>query len=143
MFSKQDNLEKELQMAESETISAIIDKTMSISGEISFKGKTRIDGTVNGDIEGEHLVLSESGSITGDITVTSFVCHGSITGNIRANLVNARKGCYIHGSLEAVSLSVEPGAAIDGEVRAASKEKEKFVTQTSEKNSHHGSTPND
>lgn len=139
MFSKQDNLEKELHKAESETISSIIDKSMSVSGEISFKGKTRVDGTVNGDMEGEHLVLSESGSITGDIRVSSFVCHGSITGNIKANLVNARKGCYIHGSLEAVSLSVEPGAAIDGEVRAASKEKE-HVPQTPQ-DTNNGSDP--
>lgn len=140
MFNKQDDLEKELQKAESETISSIIDKSMSVSGEINFKGKTRVDGTVTGDIEGEHLVLSESGSITGDVRVSSFVCHGSITGNIKASLVNARKGCYIHGSLEAVSLSVEPGAAIDGEVRAASKEKE-HVPQTSQ-DTHNGSDPN-
>jgi len=119
MFNKQNGLEKELQKAESETISSIIDKSMSISGEINFKGKTRVDGTINGNISGEHLVLSESGKITGDIKVSSFICHGSINGNIVASLVNARKGCSIHGSLEAASLSVEPGAAIDGEVRAA------------------------
>jgi cytoskeletal protein CcmA (bactofilin family) len=119
MFNKQNDLDKELQKAESETISSIIDKSMVMSGEIDFKGKTRIDGTINGDIIGEHLVLSESGKITGNIKVSSFICHGSITGNIVASLVNARKGCSIHGSLEAASLSVEPGAAIDGEVRAA------------------------
>lgn len=119
MFNKKDNLESELQKAESETISSIIDKTMSVSGEIVFKGKTRVDGNINGNISGEHLVLSESGTISGDVNVSSFICHGSINGNIIARLVNARKGCFIHGSLEAGSLSVEPGAAIDGEVRAA------------------------
>ncbi len=120
MFNKKgSSVEKELQKAESETISAIIDKTMLISGEISFKGKTRIDGTINGDISGEHLILSESGTITGDIKVTSFICHGTIEGNIIANLVTARKGCSIKGRLEAGSLTVEPGARLDGEVKAA------------------------
>jgi len=120
MFNKKDSLEKKLQQAESETITSIIDKTMTVRGEITFKGKTRIDGTINGDISGEHLILSESGKIVGDIKVSSFICHGTIEGNIVANLVTARKGCAIHGRLEATSLSVEPGASLDGEVKAAS-----------------------
>ncbi len=124
MFNKKDSLESELQKAESETISSIIDKSMSVSGEIVFKGKTRVDGNINGNISGEHLVLSASGTITGDVNVASFICHGTINGNIIGRLVNARKGCFIHGSLEAGSLSVEPGAAIDGEVRAAARQDE-------------------
>ena len=66
---------------------------MSISGEINFKGKTRIDGTINGNISGEYLILSESGKITGDVKVSSFICHGTIQGDIKANVVTARKGC--------------------------------------------------
>jgi cytoskeletal protein CcmA (bactofilin family) len=120
MFNKKgSSIEKELQKAEGETISAIIDKTMVISGEIAFKGKTRIDGTINGDITGEHLILSESGKITGDLNVSSFICHGTIEGNIIASLVTARKGCSIRGRLEAGSLTVEPGARLDGEVKTA------------------------
>lgn len=140
MFNKKDNLEAELQKAESETISSIIDKSMSVSGEITFKGKTRIDGTINGNISGEHLILSESGKIVGDVNVSSFLCHGSITGNIVARLVNARKGCFIHGSLEAVSLSVEPGAAIDGEVRAAATH-ESAIPSNSAQDNDSASTP--
>jgi cytoskeletal protein CcmA (bactofilin family) len=122
MFGKKDDLEKEMQKAESETISSIIDKTMSVTGEITFKGKTRIDGTINGNITGEHLVLSESGKIIGDLKVSSFICNGSINGNIKANIVTARKGCSIHGRLEAGNLTVEPGAILDGEVKAATRD---------------------
>ncbi|MEE4164672.1 MAG: polymer-forming cytoskeletal protein [Desulfocapsaceae bacterium] len=119
MFSKKNGFDKEMQKAENETISSIIDKSMSVSGEISFKGKTRIDGTINGNITGEHLVLSESGKIIGDVKVSSFICHGYLEGNIMAKLVTASKGCSIIGKLEAGSLTVEPGATLDGEVKAA------------------------
>ena len=61
MFGKKNGLNKEMQKAESETISSIIDKSMSVSGEITFKGKTRIDGSVEGNITGEHLILSDPG----------------------------------------------------------------------------------
>jgi len=122
MFGKKDETQAEMERAENESISSIIDKQMVIEGEISFQGKTRIDGTINGNIKGEHLVLSETGTITGDIVACSFNCFGKLEGNIRANLITARKNSTIHGKLEAGSLTVEPGATIDGEIRAATRE---------------------
>lgn len=120
MFKNKDNLEKQIQKVESETISSIVDQNMTISGELSFKGKTRIDGAVTGNITGEHLILSQSGVINGDISVSSFVCHGSIDGNVNADIVTARKGSSIHGRVTTANLVVEPGAALDGEVKTVS-----------------------
>jgi len=120
MFKNKDNLEKQIQKVESETISSIVDQNMAISGELSFKGKTRIDGAVTGNITGEHLILSQSGVINGDISVSSFVCHGSIEGNVNADIVTARKGSSIRGRVTAANLVVEPGAALDGEVKTVS-----------------------
>ena len=120
MFKSKDSLEKQIQKVESETISSIVDQNMTISGDVSFKGKTRIDGSVNGTIAGEHLILSQSGVIVGDITVSSFVCHGTIEGNVTADIVTARKGSSIQGRVETANLVVEPGAALDGEVKTIS-----------------------
>lgn len=122
LFTKKDSFEQETQKAEKEVISSIIDTKMVIKGELSFEGKARIDGTVEGNINGEHLILSESGKIIGDIHVASFVCHGTMEGNIKANLVTARKSCQIHGRIESNSLTVEPGAGLSGELKVASKE---------------------
>lgn len=122
LFTKKDSFEQETQKAEKEVISSIIDTKMLIKGELSFEGKARIDGTVEGNINGEHLILSESGKIIGDIHVASFVCHGTMEGNIKANLVTARKSCQIHGRIESNSLTVEPGAGLSGELKVASKE---------------------
>ena len=122
MFGKPVNVEQEMKKVESEAISSIIDKSMTITGEISFKGKARIDGTINGNIEGEHLILSETGKVNGDITVSSFNCYGALEGNVKASMLTARKNCSIHGKLEASSLTVEPGASIQGEIKAAAKE---------------------
>lgn len=115
-------MQEELRRADGEAISSIIDKTMTIMGEISFQGKTKIEGTVTGNISGEHLVLSPSGKVTGDILVSSFNCFGSLIGNVTANLITARKDCFIKGKLTTGSLTVEPGAVIDGEIKAATKD---------------------
>ncbi len=118
MFAKS-GMDQEMKKVESEAISSIIDKTMTITGGISFKGKARIDGTINGNIEGEHLILSETGRINGDIIVSSFNCYGIIEGNIKTSMLTARKNCSINGKLEAGSLTVESGAAIQGEIKVA------------------------
>lgn len=124
MFGKSVDIEQEMKKVDSQAISSIIDKSMSIKGELVFKGKARIDGTINGNIEGEHLILSETGKIVGDIAVSSFNCYGSLEGNIKATMLTARKNCSIHGKLEADNLTVEPGASIQGEIKAAAKEQD-------------------
>jgi cytoskeletal protein CcmA (bactofilin family) len=122
MFGKSVNVEQEMKKVDSEAISSIIDKSMTITGEIIFKGKARIDGTINGNIDGEHLILSETGKVIGDITVASFNCYGSLEGNVKATMLTARKNCSLHGRIEAGNLTVEPGASIEGEIKAAAKE---------------------
>ncbi|MCP4340621.1 MAG: polymer-forming cytoskeletal protein [Desulfobulbaceae bacterium] len=122
MFGKAVNVEQEMKKVESEAISSIIDKSMTIKGELIFKGKARIDGTINGNIEGEHLILSETGKVVGDINVSSFNCYGSLEGNVKATMLTARKNSSMHGKLEAGNLTVEPGASIQGEIKAATKD---------------------
>ena len=120
IFNQKDDFEQQSEQADKEVISSIIDANMVMKGELVFAGKARIDGKVEGNIKGEHLILSESGKITGDIQVTTFVCHGALEGNIKASLVTARKNCNIHGRIESNSLTVEPGAGLDGEMKVAS-----------------------
>lgn len=122
LFNKKDSFEEESEKADKEVIASIIDSRMTIKGELVFAGKARIDGTVEGNIQGEHLILSESGKIVGDIQVTTFVCHGTMEGNIKASLVTARKSCQIHGRIESNSLSVEPGSCLSGELDIATSE---------------------
>lgn len=122
MFNKKDSFEQESEKAEKEVISSIIDARMTMKGELIFEGKARIDGAVEGNIKGEHLILSEGGKIKGDIQVSSFVCHGTLEGNVKASMVTARKTCQMHGLIESNSLSVEPGAGLSGEVKVAANE---------------------
>lgn len=122
MFAKKEALEKEFEKVEGEAISSIIDGSMSVTGEISFKGKTRIDGVINGNITGEHLILSKDGKINGDIKVTSFICQGVFVGNIETKILTAKRGSSINGKIVAGNLTVEPGASLDGEIKAAAKD---------------------
>lgn len=119
MFSKkQDEIVlPEIQHAENEAITSIIDGSMHIEGEITFKGKTRVDGQIIGNITGEHLIVSKSGKVKGDLTLNSFICQGTFEGTADAEIFTARKECVIRGKITANKLTVEPGATIEGEIR--------------------------
>jgi len=122
LFNKKDSFDQESKKAEKEAIASIIDTKMAIKGELLFEGKARIDGTVEGNIKGEHLILSEGGKIVGDVQVSTFVCHGTLEGNIKSSMLTARKTSHIHGRIESNSLSVEPGARLEGEMKVATQD---------------------
>ena len=102
-----------------DVISSIISTDMRVTGEMSFKGKARVDGIVEGNIKGEHLVLSDSGKVIGDIELVTLICHGSIEGNVKAQQVTAHTNSSIRGNLVATSLTVESGAQLNGEVSSS------------------------
>jgi len=123
IFNKKDELEQEAGRVSKEAISCLISKEMHISGEITFKGKARIDGTIEGNIQGEYLVLSKTGRVNGDLELDALICHGVVEGNIQAKLVTAHASATIRGRLTSGSLTVEPGAVLEGEIHASSKQK--------------------
>lgn len=104
-----------------EPIASVIAKEMTIIGEVSFKGKARIDGQVNGNIKGEYLILSDTAQVNGDIEVGTLVCHGKVDGNINAEIITAHTTASIHGTLKSENLTVESGAALEGEIHASSR----------------------
>jgi len=121
-FSKNDTVPTQTASGSTGVITSVISKDMRVTGELSFKGKARIDGIVEGNIKGEHLVLSESARIYGDLELVSLICHGSIEGNVKAQQVTTHSTASLHGNLAAASLTVEPGAKLNGEISATAQQ---------------------
>ncbi|PIE56697.1 MAG: cell shape determination protein CcmA [Desulfobulbus propionicus] len=110
---------KEASKTAKEPISSIISKEMHIHGEVTFKGKARLDGVIEGNVAGENFILSETGRVKGDLQLTSLVCHGTVEGNIKAKLVAVHSQAVVKGKLVAGNLTVEPGASLNGEISTA------------------------
>ncbi len=91
---------------------------MSIAGDVSFKGKARIDGSVEGNVRGDYLIISSTGKIRGDILAQVVVCQGRVEGNIRADRVHAQNEAVIQGCIQSTDLAVESGAQLTGEIKA-------------------------
>jgi len=103
-------------------INSILDEGMVVKGDVSFKGKARVDGKIEGNVSGEYLILSESGIVVGDIEVQVVVCQGRVDGNIKAEKLHAQQAAKISGSLDVIDLTVDSGASLSGDVKAHSKD---------------------
>ncbi len=141
LFTRKDTLQDEVELVSNEAISCIISKDMHIVGEIGFKGKARIDGTVDGNIQGEYLVLSETGKIKGNLELGALICHGRIEGDIHSRMVTAHSTASIKGRLTSANLTVEPGATLEGEIHSSGRKDSAQEKTPRAKNKHQPESP--
>lgn len=106
----------------SEMITSVIGADMQMAGDISFKGKLRLDGKAEGNIRGEYLILGETGTISGDVAVSTFVCSGRVEGTVNVKKLYVVKTGFIEGKVETTDLAVESGAVLNGEIKSRSQE---------------------
>lgn len=68
---------------ESENFS-IIDKGLTVNGEISTDGKLIVKGTVKGKLTGETVIIAKEGSVQADTKVGTMTVGGKFEGEVRA-----------------------------------------------------------
>jgi cytoskeletal protein CcmA (bactofilin family) len=79
------------------------------------EGLTRIDGEVIGNIKGSGgLIIGESGSVKGDLSIENVVVYGKVHGNIRARSLEIRASGRVDGDVQVQELVVEKGAMYNG-----------------------------
>lgn len=121
MFFKKDE-DAALSDLSKDVVTSIIGQDMQMVGDISFKGKLRLDGKAEGNIQGDYLILGDSGIILGDIMVNTFVCAGRVQGNVNVKKLQVIKSGTINGKVDTADLAVESGAALNGEIKSRAKE---------------------
>jgi cytoskeletal protein CcmA (bactofilin family) len=85
-----------------------------ISGNVSGQGDLHLDGTVEGDVGCKTLILGASGRIKGNINADRATIAGIVEGVVNATTLTVEKSARITGDLSYQSLSIEPGAQVDG-----------------------------
>ena len=97
-----------------------IGSRVTINGDLYSRGTIEVHGTINGSITCRDLTLGESPDVTGEITTESVRICGRFNGNIRARDVVLTRTAIVSGEIWHSSLSVEPGAEVQGTVRCLS-----------------------
>ncbi len=98
-------------------VASIICNDMVIKGSIIAEGALHIDGTVEGDVSGSDITIGPEGKIVGEVKGEAVKVKGEIRGSIRAVRVELETGAKVDGDILHSSLSIQPNAIFEGQVK--------------------------
>ena len=110
----------------SDEFKGFLDEGTALTGELSFSGTLRIDGSVHGSIKtSDVLIVGQGASIHADIKAGEVQIHGSVSGMIDGyRRVEIFATGRVHGDIRTPQLVVEEGGRFDGRSRSTSGEGE-------------------
>jgi cytoskeletal protein CcmA (bactofilin family) len=104
-------------------IKSLIAEGTQIEGNMAFSDGLRVDGTIIGNVLASDggasiLVISDSASITGEITADHIIVNGTVKGPIHArHMLELQPKARIEGDVEYAALEMHQGALIAGQLR--------------------------
>jgi len=96
---------------------SVIGPDLTIYGNLSSKGQIQVDGDVQGDIHGTHVIVGERARITGGILADEIVVRGHVMGSIRGRRVMLQSQSHVEGDIYHQALAIEQGAYFEGKSR--------------------------
>jgi len=77
----------------------------------------QVDGEVQGDLHGTHIVVGEKARISGGVIGDEVVIRGHIMGSVRGNKIMLQSSSHVEGDVHHQSLAIEQGAYFEGKSR--------------------------
>ncbi len=96
---------------------SVIGPDLTIHGNLSSEGQVQIDGKVEGDIHGTHIIVGERSHITGSIIAEEVIVRGHVMGSVRGKRVMLQAQSHVEGDIYHNALAIEQGAFFEGKSR--------------------------
>jgi len=94
---------------------ALLGYGTKIIGQLHFEGSVRIDGNVDGEIDGKEITIGETAVVTAQIRADSIVVCGKVEGDITATQrIEIRSTAKVSGDITAPTLVIKEGATFEG-----------------------------
>jgi cytoskeletal protein CcmA (bactofilin family) len=94
---------------------AFLDRGTRVSGKLHFECPARIDGNIDGEIDGKEITIGESAVATAQIRADSIIVCGKVKGDVIAtNRIEIRPTAKVIGNITAPKLIVHEGAILEG-----------------------------
>ena len=106
-----------------ERVTSVIGPGITWTGDLRGKGGIRIEGTVDGEIAVQGLVvIGESGKVNcRTLQAERLIVAGAVKGNIACGKLEIRSTCRIWGDVVTTSFTSEDGAFLRGQMRMEDK----------------------
>lgn len=97
-------------------VNTIIGEDAVFTGNLAIKDTIRIDGTINGDVKTDGvLILGSTGTIEGSVEADTVFCGGMVKGNINAGYkVEASSTAKIYGDIKTKLIVIDENAVFQG-----------------------------
>ena len=103
--------------------SLMIGEGVIITGTIKANSKVTIQGTVDGDIECNSIVISKSGNVKGKIKTDTITVEGKAEGEVNADdVLNIKSTGHVSGKVFYGEIQIEEGGKISGEINFRDKD---------------------
>ena len=93
---------------------SIIGLDLTVIGDVTSKGELRVDGEVEGDIDGNRVVVGEQARITGTVRAEDIVIFGQVMGSVGGRSVSLQSTSRVEGDVYHQVLIIEQGASFEG-----------------------------
>jgi len=102
---------------ETDKLGSLLGVNSSFKGQLNVKGTLRVDGTVEGQLDADYVILSETAEVKGEIKAKKIIIGGKIDGNARAQeLVEIKSKGKVLGDIFTAKLTIIEGAEFNGKV---------------------------
>lgn len=96
-------------------LETIIGPDTTLHGELNSVGTVRIDGSLEGNLSAEWVIIGEKGNVKGDVTTKGMIIGGKVKGNIRSDdVVEIKQKGEVCGEIFTTSLIIIEGAVFEG-----------------------------
>jgi len=127
-----------------EKVDTLVGQHTELRGDIIYKGGLHVDGKIKGNIVAEDesstiLVLSESGSIEGEVKVPYIVVNGTVSGDLHAKeSVELGAKARINGNVYYNKIEMAMGAEVNGSLVHIEESSKSVVSFDQERKSQYG-----
>ena len=102
---------------ETDKLGSLLGINSSFKGELKVKGTLRVDGTVEGQLDADYVILSETAEVKGEIKAKKIIIGGKMDGNTRAQeLVEIKSKGKVWGDIFTQKLTIIEGAEFNGKI---------------------------
>ncbi|CEZ18953.1 conserved protein of unknown function [Candidatus Methylopumilus planktonicus] len=110
------------------TIDTLIDKDISVRGNVTYSGGIRVDGSIQGNLTelpgtAGTLIMGNKSRIKGNISAHTAIIGGDVNGNIIcAEYLELHANAKIMGDIEYKVIEIHAGAKVYGRLKEVAKD---------------------
>jgi len=96
---------------------SVLSSDITITGNVRSSGDIQIEGTIEGDIRAQVLIVGETATVKGEVVADDVVVHGRVVGRLRGLKVRLSTTARVEGDIVHKTIAIESGAHFEGSVQ--------------------------